>query len=217
MLKRTRVHALDLAGQRYGKLVVLEKHKDKSRFGEILWLCQCECGNAKAIRAHSLRIGRTKSCGCIGKTFHKTHGMEHTQIYNTWAQMLARCNNPNSTSYPRYGARGIKVCERWKAFENFYADMGDKPEGKTLDRIDGTKGYKPGNVRWADKKQQARNRVGTKFLMWEGKPTPMAEVAELSGVKRKAFESRIRLGMSVEDAVKNIRYTRWNTPLKAVS
>lgn len=217
MSSKTRVRSLDLMGQTFGKLEVVRKFEQKGPRGEIKWLCRCECGEEKVILAHSLRLGRTTSCGCVGKSFHKTHGMERTRIYNTWAQMLARCNNPNSTSYKNYGAKGIKVCDRWRDFRNFYADMGDKQAGQTLDRIDTSKGYEPGNVRWATWTQQNRNKPSGKLLMWCGKLTPMAEVAELAGVKRKVLENRIRLGMSVEDATRRIRYNRWNTPMKAIS
>lgn len=201
---------IDIAGQKFGRWTVVSRAHGAS------WDCVCDCGTRRVVTGSSLKLGTSPSCGCLSRERSTKHGMERTQIYNTWAQMLARCNNPKSTSYPRYGAKGIKVCVRWHDFRSFYADMGDKAEGQTLDRIDGSKGYEPGNVRWANKKEQARNRTSTKFLMWEGKPTPMAEVAERAGIKRKVLENRIRLGMSVEDAVKKIRYTRWNTPTKAV-
>ena len=90
--------------------------------------------------------------------FETKHGMSRTGMYKAWTQMLQRCNNPNTKEFPAYGGAGIRVCERWYDFENFLADMGARPEGTSLDRIDGTRGYEPGNCRWATAKEQLANR-----------------------------------------------------------
>lgn len=205
----------DITGEKFGRWMVLAY--EETKYADHFWKCKCDCGTVKIVQGSTIKNGRSKSCGCLSRERVTKHGMEGTRIYNTWAQMLARCNNLKSTSYKHYGAKGIKVCERWHDFVNFYADMGDKPEGQTLDRIDNSKGYEPGNVRWATWKQQNRNKPITKRLVWNGELLPMARIAELAGVPRKKFENRIRQGMPVEDAVKNIRYNRWNTPAKAVS
>ena len=205
------LRGVDLSGRTFGKWTVLARNYGTS------WECICECGNKSNVPSYKLVNGGSRSCGCVSGNGSRRHGMEQTSLYNTWAQMLARCNNPKSTSYKHYGAKGIKVCERWNDFRNFYADMGDKPEGKTLDRKDRTKGYEPGNVIWASWEQQNRNKPNTKMLMWKGEWLPMAQIAEMNGIPRKKFENRIRAGMSVEDAAKNIRYNQWNTPTKAVS
>ena len=184
----------------------------KHRLKHSMWVCLCSCGKEVITSTFQLKSGRTKSCGCFSRDRTTKHGKEGTRIYNTWAQMLARCNNPKSTSYPNYGAKGIKVCERWTDFRNFYADMGDIQEGKTIDRIDGTKGYEPSNCRWATHKEQSRNKTNSKLHSWEGRMITAAELAEIHGVQRKVVENRLRIGMSVEEAVKNIKYNRWNTP-----
>lgn len=202
----------DLTGLKFGRWTVLCWTKKK--YSEQIWLCRCDCGTEKEVIGGTLKTGKSKSCGCYSKEVSTKHGMEGTRIYNTWAQMLSRCNNPKAQSYPFYGAKGIKVCDRWKEFLHFYADMGDRQEGKTLDRIDSLKDYEPSNCRWAFHKEQARNKTNSKLHEWKGKMLTIAEIAENNGINRKVVENRIRRGMTMDDAIKNIRYNRWNTPLK---
>lgn len=124
-------------------------------------------------------------------------------IYRRWQHMIQRCHNPNDRDYPRYGGRGITVCERWMDFENFLADMGEPPTSKhSLDRIDNTKGYEPNNVRWATAKQQQNNRTNTKLLTIKGATKPLSEWCELVGIGSKTVLYRLKhRGMSHEDAV----------------
>lgn len=140
----------DITNQRFGRLIALE------RFGSgqpTLWLCQCDCGNKKNINARSLVTGGTRSCGCI-----RFHGKTYTPEWYSWISMIQRCNDPNYHAYKWYGGRGIKVCERWLKFKNFFADMGERPKGMTLDRVNNDFGYFPINCRWATPSQQAKNR-----------------------------------------------------------
>lgn len=151
MTKRT-----DITGMVVGRLTVI------SYTGGGKWLCQCSCGNTTIIAKSSLRRGSSTSCGCFRKE-HTTqrnlrHGMSGTPTHYTWKNMMQRCYNRNNTGYPDYGGRGVKVCDRWHTFENFYVDMGDKPEGMSLDRINVDGDYEPDNCRWADKYIQARNK-----------------------------------------------------------
>jgi hypothetical protein len=157
----------DLTGKRFGKLRVVRRNGSSAR-GHSLWLCICDCGIEKNIPANHLSRGNTKSCGCWRREFSvvtkTTHGMapknkrRRSKIYGVWQGMINRCHNPNQHHYPRYGGRGIVVCDEWRAsFRAFYRDMGDPPkDGQrwTLDRIDVFKGYEPGNVRWATYKTQ---------------------------------------------------------------
>jgi hypothetical protein len=153
----------DITGQRFGRLVVLGLSKTRTPSGEIKWDCICDCGNITAVTKRNLRSSHTKSCGCLltnpSKQTSVTHGMTDTVEYKTWESMKARCYNKNNRAYYNYGERGIIVCEEWRdSFINFYRDMGIKPKGLTLDRIDNNGNYEPGNCRWASDADQCKNR-----------------------------------------------------------
>lgn len=151
-------------GQKFGRLevyyelpIVARKSKHTREF-----LCNCECGGILRIAIHTLVSGHTKSCGCLRKEKSKsalsTHGMTGTPEYIVWAGMIQRCKDAGADNYKYYGGRGIKVCERWQDFKNFYQDMGKRPDGFSLDRIDVDGDYCPDNCKWSTAKQQGENK-----------------------------------------------------------
>lgn len=211
---------LDMVGRRFGRLVVTEL-AGKSQFGEFQWACLCDCG-VPIIRTGSVLRTREKqsarqSCGCWKSELSAEraraptsnvrisslkHGMASTGIYKIWVSMIQRCETPGSSGFEQYGGRGIAVCERWHTFENFYADMGDRPAGRSIDRKDNDQGYEPNNCRWATRVEQARNTSLNAIVSLHGSHMTMAELAERTGINCNTLTYRIRkMGLSVEDAV----------------
>lgn len=147
----------NLRGQRFGRLVVLELH---GQGHNARWLCKCDCGKIAGLIGAKLRSGRVKSCGCAqhnGKHGHARKNCE-SPTYISWTRMLSRCHDPNLDNYKHYGGRGITVCERWLSFENFLADMGERPANRSIDRINNDGNYEPGNCRWATSAEQHSNK-----------------------------------------------------------
>jgi hypothetical protein len=192
------MQSLPFEGRVFGRLTVLRRSEKKG-----YWWCQCSCGSLeKEIQHSNLTCGNTKSCGCASKEAsirrNTTHGKTNTLTYKTWQGMHTRCTNPNYKLFHRYGGRGIYVCERWQSFENFYQDMGDKPSGCSLDRMDNDGPYAPKNCRWATPKQQGRNRATAKMLTYKGKTQSLVEWAEEIGTSYGTLSKRSSRGWSAE-------------------
>jgi hypothetical protein len=183
----------ELAGHRFGRLVVVAQ-APSSADGFANWECICDCGNALVTSGKRLRGGVTKSCGCLRVDAIKrtskeniTHGKSKSTTWNSWISMRSRCMNKNVAEYKNYGARGISICDKWSDFSAFLADMGERPEGKTLDRIDVNGNYEPGNCRWSTPKEQMRNKRNNRRF---GGIT-VAEIAEKSGVNYVTMRKRL--------------------------
>ena len=184
---------IDITGNRYGMLVVTQY------MGSGKWSCLCDCGRRSVVAGHHLKSGSTKSCGCrqravLGESTTR-HGLRSHPLYRTWRGMRGRCNNPNHADYRYYGGRGIKVCERWGKFENFLADMGERPEGCSLDRIDVNGNYEPSNCRWASNSEQRRNSRRSIFI--DGKN--LADLAEETGTKYGTLYNRYMRGQPLKN------------------
>lgn len=153
---------IDATGSRFGRLTVISIN-GKNKHGQIKYLCECDCGNKTTVVAGSLRRGLTKSCGCLNREIKTKHGNSQNEIYHTWVNMLLRCNSEEHHAYKDYGARGITVCDRWSDVSKFILDMGIRPKGTSLDRINNNGNYEPNNCRWATKEDQVRNTRATKL------------------------------------------------------
>lgn len=179
---------LNLEGHRYGSLVVLKyAGVSPGKAKCALWLCRCECGVEKTFYSNALRSGGTSSCGCKKASrvsaARTTHGKSNSGEFNTWRSMISRTTNVKDPFYEIYGGRGITVCDKWKnSFIAFFEDMGPRPEGKTLDRIDNDKGYSPENCRWATKEEQSFNRRSTIKLTLNGEQVSRKEAARKLGI-----------------------------------
>jgi hypothetical protein len=151
----------DLTGAKFDRWTVIERTENKGK--RIMWLCKCECGTESTVRGDHLNGGYSKSCGCLRTESHTKHGHSSaTHIsseYSSWHNMVTRCTNNSHASFNDYAGRGITVCEKWKTFENFLEDMGNKPSDEySIERIDNNKGYSPANCVWSDRITQQRNQ-----------------------------------------------------------
>lgn len=178
-------------------LTLLEKLSTKSADGHWMGLFQCSCGNRVEIICSRVRNGYTKSCGCLKNDpsiiTWRTHGMRSTDTYSSWRSMKYRCMNSSSKDYHRYGGAGITVSREWiDSFEIFLAHMGERPKGTSLDRIDGSKGYIPGNCRWGTAKQQNRNKVNFVMVKTPLGSMPLVDYAAKLGITRGAAHLRLK-------------------------
>lgn len=184
---------LSLVGQKFGRLSVLAMNPDR-KHSKTTWDCQCECGNKVTVIGASLTKGNSKSCGCLkieSLTERATHGKTGTREYRIWQAMQARCDNAALPGYKNYGGRGIAVCERWRVFENFFADMGPCPEKFSIERVNRDGNYEPGNCIWANHTTQMRNTRRTRFLTLNGTTKCLKEWAQQIGIDQASLRERL--------------------------
>lgn len=194
-------------GQRFERLTVL-RHVGRDAHSNRIWECRCDCGNIAVVRASHLKSGFRRSCGCLQREQRKLNclkAIKHdhcfTPVYQSWTAMKFRCSNAGHEAFPNYGGRGIFVCEKWKIFEGFFADMGERPAGTTLDRIDNSLGYFKENCRWATWTEQGRNRRTNRILTAFGVTKCLSEWAEFTGIGDTTIRERLRRGWSIERAL----------------
>lgn len=193
---------VDLLGKQFGYLLVKEETTER-RAGQIIWKCLCKCGKYKKISGCHLKDGKIISCGCYrSENLHKLktiHGKAacfrvRSPEYKCWAGIKTRCTNVKCDFYPDYGGRGIKFCERWKSFSNFFEDMGLRPPGTSIDRIDADGDYEPSNCRWATPKEQASNRRYCLTYNLDGEVLPLFKVCEMLNLSYDMVKQRRRNG-----------------------
>lgn len=198
---------IDLTGERFGRLVVLERlenYVSENGSSATMWKCKCDCGNIVNVRSSNLRNGHTRSCGCLFDeehyNFHKTHGDSYSRIYNILRRMKDRCYNPRNNRYYRYGGRGITVCEEWLdynnfkkwAFENGFNENSSRKEC-SLDRIDSDGNYCPENCRWVNSFIQNNNKSNTVMLTYKGVTHSIIEWSAILGMSRGTLYNRLYL------------------------
>lgn len=196
---RRRPDFIDLTGRQFGKWTVVGEvvghHPKKVAY----WLCRCECGTEKIVRGSALTGGRTHGCKPCSK---RQHGMTGIPEYVTWQRMNDRCHNPKCLDFPEYGGRGITICDRWRDFAAFYADMGPRPTpAHSIDRIDNALGYCPENCRWATPTEQARNRSYVRLLTFQGTTLCLMDWAAKIGIGVSGLHNRLAKGWSLERAL----------------
>ncbi len=194
-----------MIGQKFGRLTVITENGSQ-------WFVRCDCGVEKTIARKSVlrkdERRRVRSCGC----FHKErvaeqgkknarHGMKDSPTWRSWLAMRNRCENPNNPAYSSYGGRGITVCERWAVFENFFADMGLRPENTSIDRIDNNSGYSPDNCKWSSRVEQSLNRRTTRIINTPEGPLPLALAAKKWGIGRCTLSYRLSNGWPIDEAL----------------
>ena len=199
---------IDLTGMRFGRLTATGQSERKSNVGA-LWECLCDCGRTTVVNSLKLRRGKTKSCGCYRDeriaAVSKTHGMSNkTRTYKTWKEMRQRCNNPNNDKWKWYGGRGIRICSRWDIFEAFLQDMGERPEGMTLDRVDNDGDYEMSNCVWASHKDQTRKQLKNKLNMESAESLRADRVA---GMTYKALAAKY--GIDQKTAYQCVQMLTW--------
>lgn len=197
---------IDLAGKRFERLTVVRRaplYIDNQGHPRIRYICRCDCGNEVIVFGRNLRKGNTKSCGCLHKDGLRkratTHGHarpgQRTRTYTTWQGILQRCTNPNYHKYPTYGGRGIRVCDQWQGehgYENFLRDMGEAPEGMSIERENNNGNYEPGNCRWATRAEQARNQRSNIRIEFRGRSMILVDWANEIGITYGALKYRLK-------------------------
>jgi hypothetical protein len=194
---------LDLTGQQFGRLTAIVVSEIRPRRG---WICRCSCGTVCTVTTDKLLSGHTRSCGCLQREItirrSTTHGLRHQDEYEIWCAIKARCNNPKHIAYARYGGRGIRVCDEWQHdFPRFFADMGPRPPGLTIERKDNDKGYSADNCRWATYKEQSANSSKPRYIEWNKERRSITDWAKHLHMPRLALQGRFNNGWTIERAL----------------
>lgn len=208
-------NATNLSGKFFGRALAIAPIQRRSVKG-VTWLCACHCGNVFLRTTSHLNSSKNPSCGCLDTKL--SHGMTDSTEYRIWTGMLTRCTNKNEPQYANYGGRGITICKSWtESFLNFYRDMGERPEGTSLDRIDNNGPYCASNCRWATRKEQAENRrtryKNSELITCCGQTMTITEWSRHTGIGRCTIRARIKKGWVMERALHEevIHRARWES------
>ena len=201
-----------LDGKRFGRWTVSKRAE--GNWHHPRYICTCDCGMTRTVRAHLLRGGQSQSCGCLAAEqvgargrAAKQHGdcanKQTTPIYDAWKNMRRRCSYQPHPEFHNYGGRGISVCERWQNFENFKADMNPRPDGHSIERIDNNGNYEPSNCRWVPRNEQPRNTRRTKFLTLNGRRQCLSAWSRERGIPLNTLAYRVSKGWTAKRALAN--------------
>lgn len=207
--------ALDIIGLTFGRLTVLHRTMPNKYKNQANFLCRCACGNLHEVVGSVLKRGGALSCGCLVRD--GTHGLTYHPLYNTWIAMIDRCYDPANPSYANYGGRGIAVCDEWRdnpaGLQRFIYDMGTRPKGTSVDRIDGNGHYHKENCRWATPKQQAMNARTTHVISYGGRTGSLTDWSKWTGLGLTTIRGRLAAGQTLESALEPIK-RNWRRPSK---
>ena len=198
-----RIQTADIAGQRFGRLIVLYKTDILCRH-DYFWECVCDCGKYKKATAGNLRHNNVRSCGCLIGEASITHGDSSKRIRHIWFAMMSRCYNKNNNRYKYYGEKGISVCEQWKEYQDFkkWAYENGYSDELSLDRFpDLNKGYFPENCRWATAKEQGNNKTNNKIFIIDGISKTLQQWSDLYGINQSRILRRIKAGWDIKPAI----------------
>lgn len=198
---------IDLTGKKFGRLTVVSYYfEGKDRYNR--WNVKCDCGNESKVQYKKLISGETRSCGCLRKEIITKHNKHGTSIYRAWSKIIQRCTNSNDPDYKDYGGRGINVCDKWLKFNGFFEDMGEKPNGTSIDRINNNGNYCKENCRWINNQEQQNNKRNNINITYKNRTQTLAQWSLELGICRGTLKNRIKnMGWSVEKAFTHpIRY-----------
>lgn len=210
MLRVSGRNVRDITGASFGAWTVLAFVGTAGKVAR--WLARCTCGEVRVLSGNSLRSGSTKSCGCVGDSAFaagllrhghaRTKGASRTPTYLSWQSMMDRCTGSNRRWWPRYGGRGITVHADWRDFATFLRDMGERPPGTWLDRIDNDRNYEPGNCRWATPTQQQANKSSNRIVEYHGEKRALVEWARALDLNYQTLQNRIHVqGLDPAEAI----------------
>lgn len=203
---------VDLTGRRFGRLTVVSRAENGAA-GSSRWLCKCDCGGETIAFGHSLKGGRTQSCGCLRREriveSTTKHGDSHNRLYAIWQGMKRRCGNPAYIHYADYGGRGIRICDEWQNYQAFrdWSLSNGYADSLTIDRIDANGNYEPGNCRWVSRLVQAQNRRNTYTVEYKGATGNLKEMCRRFNVSYQTIKYRMKKGFSFAEAIDNFQHT----------